>query len=218
MLRGVCALIVFLPAVASDSGVAIRVTVERLTDGHWSAVDPHLVLHGGDEVRFRFHSNRAGYLYVINHDAQGHDTWLFPTPDSGEENAIEANKDYMIPATAGVFQIAAHPGYETTYWIVSPEELRGRKTLTTANPDTAASDRTPLLPRCGTGSLTARGNCTDHNAGAHRSAVAIPKWFDNPGGLQARDLNVENTKEHSRISMSTAFSAPFIYEFRIAHQ
>jgi len=117
-------------AQAQDSlGVVVRVMLERMKDSRWTAVDPRLVLHGGDEVRFRFHSNRPGYLYVVNHDAEGRDTWLFPTPDTGERNAIEANKDYVVPATAGVFQIAEHAGYETTYWILSPEELRGKKVL-----------------------------------------------------------------------------------------
>ena len=77
----------------------------------------------------------------------------------------------------------------------------------------------PAPPEPAAGPEPAPGRDQDgDNAGAHRSDVTIPKWFDNPGGLQARDLNVENTKEQSRISMATAFSAPFIYEFRIAHQ
>ena len=206
-------------AVAQDSGVAVQVTLERLQDNRWTAVDPHLVLHGGDEVRFRFRSNHAGYLYVVNHDGQGRNTWLFPLPDTGEQNAIEPDKDYMIPATAGVFQIAERPGFETTYWILSAEELRGRKAL---RPLVQKSD-TPLLPRCGGGSgsssLTARGPCTDQNAGAHRSrSVAIPEWFEIAGPLQPRDLAVDNSAAQSRISMAGAFDAPFIYEFRIAHQ
>jgi len=211
-------LVVSLLAVASaqDSGVAVQVTLERLKDNKWTAVDPHLVLHGGDEVRFRFRSNHAGYLYVVNHDGQGRNTWLFPTPDTGEQNTIEANRDYIIPATAGVFQIAERSGYETTYWILSPEELRGRKTI---NPDVIKSDRTPLLPRCGSGSLVGRGPCTDQNAGAHRSRpVEIPKWFENAGPLQSRDLTVDNSAEQSHISLAGAFDAPLIYEFRIAHQ
>lgn len=208
-------------ASAQTPGIAVQVTLERLQGTHWTAVDPHLVLHGGDEVRFRFRSNRAGYLYVVNHDGQGRNTWLFPTPDTGEQNTIEPNKDYIVPATAGVFQIAARPGFETTYWILSPEELRGKKTL---NPDVIKSDQTPLLPRCGSGPLIARGPCSDAQAGAHPSrSVAIPKWFDNPGALQARDLDsggltVDDSAAQSRISLSSAFDAPLVYEFRIAHR
>lgn len=194
----------------------MRVVLERLKESHWSAVDPRLVLHGGDEVRFRFHSNQRGYLYVINHDAQGRDTWIFPTPDTGEQNAIEADKEYLVPANAGVFQIAEHPGYETTYWIISPQELRGKKQL---SPEAEKDDKTPLLPRCGDGPLIARGPCMDRNAGARKSTpVKIPKWFDDPGTLEARDLNVDNSTDQSRISLASAFIAPFIYEFRISHQ
>lgn len=211
-----CVLATAAAQTNDNSGVVVQVTLERIKDSRWSAVDPRLVLHGGDEVRFRFHSNRPGYLYVINHDAQGRDTWLFPTPDTGEQNAIAADKDYVVPAAAGVFQIAEHAGYETTYWILSPEELRGKKVL---SPEAEKADRTPLLPRCGDGPLTARGPCTDTNAGAHRSSpVQIPKWFDDPGALEARDLAVDNSKDQSRISLASAFIAPFIYEFRIAHQ
>jgi hypothetical protein len=207
-------------AFAETSGVTVQVTVERLQDNHWVAVDPHLVLHGGDEIRFRFRSNHAGYLYVVNHDGQKRNTWLFPLPNTGEQNAIEPGKDYLIPATAGVFQIAEKPGFETTYWILSPEELRGRKTL---NPDVINAERTPLLPRCGGGSgrdsLTARGPCTDGHAGAHRSySAGIANWFDIAGPLQPCDLAVASGAAASHITAAGDFEAPLIYEFRIAHQ
>ena len=216
MIRATAFLMFAAVYAQHGGGVSVQVKLERWSDARWTALDPRLVLHGGDEVRFRFRSNRPGYLYVINHDGQGRNTWLFPTPDTGEQNTIAANKEYIIPATAGVFQIAMTAGYETTYWILSPEELRSRKNL---SPDVITTDQTPLLPRCGSGSLTARGSCTDESAGARRGpAVAIPKWFDNAAPLQPRDLSVNNEAQQSRISVAAAFDVPLIYEFRIAHQ
>lgn len=198
------------------AGFAVQVVLERKHGSAWEAVDPHLVLNGGDEVRFRFKANRPGFLYVVNHDAQGRDTWLFPTPDTGEQNVIEAGKDYLIPSTGGVFEIANNPGYETTYWIISPEELHGRKTL---DPAVKKDDETPLLPRCGDGPLIARGPCKDGLAGAHQfSSNMPPQWFEGESKLQSRDLQFDDKSGGSRVTLPAAFSAPFIYEFRIAHR
>jgi hypothetical protein len=198
-----------------EPGVAIQVVVEKRTDSKWNAVDPHQVLHGKDEIRFRFRANRSGFLYVINHDTQGRHTWLFPTPETGERNQMEADKDYVIPATDGVFVLAEKPGYETTYWILSPVELRPRGTL---DSDANAPVENTLIPRCDDGPLTARGPCSDKKAGARRfSSTAKPQWFDNAAPLQSRELKFKSDKERSSVSLGRAFDAPVIYEFRIAH-
>jgi hypothetical protein len=203
-------------SVLGDSGVTVQVKLERLESQHWAPVDPTLVLRGGDEVRFKFQSNRAGFLYVINHDASGRDTWLFPTPDTGERNEIEAIKDYVIPATAGVFEIAARPGYETTYWILSPVELRAKPKL---DPAIERMDKTPLLPRCDDGPLTARGLCGDKSAGARSpGSAAADRWFEGSPKLQPREIQVDNGSQRSRVSMTSEFNAPLVYVYRIAHR
>ena len=197
----------------SDSGITIHVTVEKKAGANWSMVDPHLVLHGKDEIRFRFHSNRSGFLYVINREPGGRNTWLFPTPETGEQNHIEADKDYVIPATDGVFELAEKPGYETTYWILSPAELKPRGELEPEGPVPNT-----LIPRCDPGGgLVARGPCTDKNAGARKFAAPAPSWFENAAPLQSRDLKFKSNNEQSSVSLGRAFDAPVIYEFRIAH-
>src|SRR5713226_1138340 len=117
MRCGLCFLTMALASAqtAGEPGVALQVVLEKRTGSKWNAVDPHLVLHGKDEIRFKFRSNRSGFLYVVNRDPQGRRTWLFPTPETGEHNQVEADKDYLIPATDGVFELAERPGYETTY-------------------------------------------------------------------------------------------------------
>jgi hypothetical protein len=198
---------------AAEPGVAVQVVLEKRTDSKWNAVDPHLVLHGKDEIRFKFRSNRSGFLYVIDRDPEGQHTWLFPTPETGEHNQIEADKDYVIPATDGVFVLAEKPGYETTYWILSPEELRPRRAL---EPDTPVQNT--MIPRCDDGPLIARGPCSDKKAGARRFSVpGTPQWFENVAPLQSRDLKFRSNNQQSSISLGRAFDAPVIYEFRIAH-
>jgi hypothetical protein len=197
-----------------ESGVAVQVVLEKRVDSKWNAVDPHLVLHAKDEIRFRFRSNRSGFLYVVNHEPGGQHTWLFPTAQTGEHNVVEANKDYMIPATDGVFVLAEKPGYETTYWILSPEELRPRRALEVDMPV-----QNTLIPRCDEGGgLIARGPCTDKKAGARRfAAPGSPQWFENAAPLQSRELKFKSNNERSSVSLGRAFDAPVIYEFRIAH-
>lgn len=215
---GLAVLSLFAFALASgqtggESGVAVQVVLEKRIDSKWSAIDPHQVLHGKDEIRFRFRSNRSGFLYVINHEPQGRHTWLFPTPETGEHNAVEADKDYVIPATDGVFELAEKPGYETTYWILSPEELRPLRAL-----EPEAPVQNTLIPRCDDGPLLARGPCSDKKAGARRfSSTATPNWFETVAPLQSRELKFKSDKERSSVSLGRTFDAPVIYEFRIAH-
>jgi hypothetical protein len=212
---GLCFLAMALASAqtASEPGVAVQVVLEKRTDSNWNAVDPHTVLHGKDEIRFKFRSNRSGFLYVVNRDAQGQHTWLFPTPETGEHNLVEADKEYTIPATDGVFVLAEKPGYETTYWILSPEELRPRRAL---EPD--APVQNTMIPRCDDGPLIARGPCTDKKAGARRfSSPGTPQWFETVAPLQSRDLKFKSNNQQSSVSLGKAFDAPVIYEFRIAH-
>src|SRR5664280_1363162 len=98
----------------------IALTLERQEGGNWRAVDPGLVLDTGDRVRFRFRANFDGYLYVMNQATSGNYETLFPRADTGEQNRIEAGREYVVPATQGWFRIAGPPGHDVLYWLVTP--------------------------------------------------------------------------------------------------
>src|SRR5690349_4199544 len=102
----------------------MEIVLERRDAGAWHAVDPGLVLEQNDRVRFRFHTNFDGYLYVMNQSTSGTYSMLFPSEETGRENQIHSGKDYVVPATQTLFRIAGPPGHEIVYWMVSPAELQ----------------------------------------------------------------------------------------------
>src|SRR5688572_15449426 len=102
--RVLCTLLVVsqLPAAGPQSRISkegpyrMEVTLERLEEGDWKAIDPGLVLEKSDRVRFRFKSNFTGYLYVTNRSTSAANTLLFPRQDTGSNNRVEANREYVV--------------------------------------------------------------------------------------------------------------------------
>ncbi|MDQ6664163.1 MAG: DUF4384 domain-containing protein, partial [Acidobacteriota bacterium] len=102
---------------------AVDVVIERSRGDEWQVVNPRTVFAANDEIRFRFRSSSPGFLYVLNQTATGAHMWLYPSPQAGANNKIEANREYLIPATEGVFRIPPTPGNDTVYWMVARESL-----------------------------------------------------------------------------------------------
>src|ERR1700719_994271 len=96
----------------------MEISLERREGGAWHTVDPGLVLEQNDRVRFRFQTNFAGYLYVMNQSTSGTYSMLFPGEETGRENRIQAGRDYVVPATQTLFRIAGPAGHEIVYWMV----------------------------------------------------------------------------------------------------
>src|SRR5712692_11612975 len=122
----VIALALPLPAQTNPQQGPYRmeISLERREAGAWHAVDPGLVLEQNDRIRFRFHTNFDGYLYVMNQSTSGAYTQLFPSEETGRENQIHAGKEYLVPATQTLFRIAGPAGHEIVYWMLTPVDLR----------------------------------------------------------------------------------------------
>jgi len=193
-------------------GHRIELQLERLDAGGWHTVDPGLVLAQGDRVRFRFHTNFDGYLYVTNQSTSGKYEQLFPRAETGQDNRIQKDTEYRVPATDTVFRIAGPAGYETVYWLVSPTRIGGPPAAPPVKP------LPHLIPRCDDAILHARGDCIDSAAGPH----LVPRGEDLPGAEapsgSARDLLFLRQKDTAVISSPTPLTGPVIYEFRLAHR
>src|SRR5229473_2991710 len=129
----------------------MEIVLERRDGSAWHAVDPGLVLEQNDRVRFRFHTNFDGYLYVMNQSTSGAYAMLFPSEETGRENRIHAGKDYLVPATQTLFRIAGPAGHEIVYWMITPAELRtGEPKYIPLPPPPPAEKRVPsnMTPRC----------------------------------------------------------------------
>ena len=190
--------------------VQVRLQVEDRND--WRTVDARTVLQAGDRIRFEFRADSPGYLYVLNRASNGQTSQLFPNRERRETNRIEAGQPVTLPGTQGNYVIDGPPGYEVTYWILSPEPMQtGIESLDWGEPKRLPDT---LLPKCRDFSDSKRP-CLDPNAGpAVTQAVNLP----GPGGLRAREIRIENRSQQSQVRASSPKAGPIIYEFRIAHR
>ena len=199
---------------AVNLGIAIEVSVELWRGKTWQPVDARTVFHKNDEIRFRFRTPIGGHLYILNRSSEGKESWLFPAPDRGQSSRIEAGPEYLVPGRKSFFVVGGKPGFDVTYWILSPLPIDAREVTGSA----FASQPSTLEPRCGSEGLKARGVCLDERAGPHlleqsQPLLQLPR--DTP--LISRDLTFRTQNRSTRISGPSPESGVIIYEFRVAH-
>jgi len=209
-MRTVLLLAVSVAALAQQR---LEITIEKRDTGVWKTMDPSHVFVDGDQLRFRFKSNQAGFLYVVNEGTSGEQATLYPSEQAGTDNKIEPGREYLIPSTAGAFRITGPKGYDTVYWVLSPVRI-SEPAKYRPLPPPPAPNKVPsnLSPRCDDTVLRARGECVDSGAGLKPNPVP---------GLKARELFFVRKGEQSIVSVppvKVAVNAPVTYQFRIAHQ
>ena len=202
-------MLAFLPAALPQSqtlhqgAYRMELILERLDGSDWHSIDPALVLQRGDRVRFRFHTNFDGYLYVTNQSTSGKYEQLFPREETGRDNRVSADKEYQVPATSAAFRIAGPAGHEVVYWLVSPAPLANVPPATRQKPLT-------LIPRCDDAVLHARGDCVDNSAGLKLAPRGEAAGQD--------DLLLVRNQNTAVISSPVPLTGPVIYEFHLAHR
>src|SRR5262245_36825535 len=199
----------------------IELTLERNEGRAWFEIDSRQILNLDDRIRFRLKTNFDGYLYVTTRSTSGKYDVLFPGPETGRQNRIEAAQDYVVPQTASWFRVTNPPGQEIVYFLVSPVEL-GTLLLPPKklpNADTSVHAST-LVPRCDDGILKARGHCLDLSAGPRsvNDGATLPGDLSGIGTFLSRDLVVTQQQNTSVISSNQPLRAPIIYEVRLAHR
>jgi hypothetical protein len=202
----------------------MEISLERREAGAWHTVDPGLVLEQNDRVRFRFHTNFDGYLYVMNQSTSGSYSMLFPGEETGRENQIRAGKDYAVPATETLFRIAGPPGHEIVYWMVTPAELRtGEEShYVPLPPPPPKEKRVPsnMTPRCDDALFRARGACIDTSAGPKNvtSRELLPDNLAQVPSGGSGDLMFLRKQNTAVVSSPVPLKGPVIYEFHLAHK
>jgi hypothetical protein len=202
----------------------MEISLERREAGAWHTVDPGLVLEQNDRVRFRFHTNFDGYLYVMNQSTSGTYSMLFPGEETGRENQIHAGKDYAVPATETLFRIAGPPGHEIVYWMVTPAELRtGEENHYVPLPHPPPKEkRAPsnMTPRCDDALFRARGACIDTSAGPKNvtSRELLPDNLAQVPSGGSGDLMFLRKQNTAVVSSPVPLKGPVIYEFHLAHR
>jgi hypothetical protein len=201
-----------LSSFAAVAQQRLEITIEKRESGAWKIMDPSHVFQDGDQLRFRFKSNQAGFLYVVNEGTSGEQSTLFPSEQSGTENKIEPGREYLIPSTSGAFRVTGPQGYDTVYWVLSPVRI-GEPAKYRPLPPPPEPGKVPvnLIPRCDDTVFRARGECIDAGAGLKPNLVP---------GLKPRELFFVRKGDQSIVSVPpirNVGSAPVTYQFRIAH-
>jgi hypothetical protein len=202
----------------------MEIVLERREGAAWRTVDPGLVLEQSDRVRFRFHTNFDGYLYVMNHSTSGAYAMLFPRDETGRENEVHAGKEYLVPATQTWFRIAGPAGHEVVYWMVTPAELRTEeekpKYVPLPPPPKDVKPPANMTPRCDDALFRARGACIDTSAGP-KSVTSRELLPDNLAQVEtpgAGGLMFMRKQNAAVVSSPVPLKGPVIYEFHLAHK
>lgn len=201
-------------ASAADPG-RMEITVQRLEAGAWKLVDPGLIFDRDDRVRFRYRANFDGYLYVMNLSTSGRYETLFPREETGRDNRLKAGVEYTIPATQAEFRIAGPAGHETTYWLVSPIELK----VGGAPEPASAPPPGDMTPRCDDEIFRARGECVDSSAGPQGVSKSenLPSNLAASSAQTSRELTIIR-RQNTTVVAAPRAAGPVVYEFRLAHK
>ena len=189
--------------ISQQGAHRMEITLERFESGTWKIIDPNLVLDKNDKIRFKFKANFAGFLYVTNQSTSLTSSLLFPRIDTGSNNRIAANREYVVPTTKGAFRVDGPAGYDVVAWMISPVAL-GRPEA----PPVASMPPANMTPRCDDTLFRARGACLDSSAGP-QAAKKTEK---------SEELVFIREKESSVISSTAPLKAPLVYEFHLAHR
>lgn len=205
----------FCASATGNSKLSIQVVVELQKGENWERVDAQTVFHTGDAVRFRFRASQGGYLYVLNRSSDKTTTWLFPRPGSGERSQVHQQIEYMIPTGQGSFEVGGIPGFDITYWILSPNPIDATQAIAPAE----GNEKSTLEPMCRAEVLKARGLCTDERAGprAVSNPAELPVQPAETEKLYSRDLKFKTQEGTTEISGLTKVSDVVVYEFTLAH-
>jgi hypothetical protein len=216
----ICAMAALLRADPYPDDVQrIRLTVEKEESSAWKKVDSATVFATGDKLRFHLSSTFAGYLYVMNHGTSGAYELLFPRSDTGADNRIEAQKDYVVPAVQGWFKVTGPAGHDIVYWVISPVKL-GNEVRALPPPPPHADLPLSFHPRCDDTIFKSRGDCVDTSAGVKpvKPGEVLPKNLDSFSSPTPRELLFIQEKGATVVSSPAPLTGPVVYELRLAHR
>lgn len=228
MRRAFLSLLLLSPALlpAQETPRRMVIHVETRTNGDWKTVDPATIFESGAQVRFRVQVNFSGYLYVMNQGTSGDYTLLFPREDTGMQNRLDPDQEYIVPAAeGGAFRITGPPGHDIVYWMVTPLEIAPPRTqrpgyVPLPPPPPPGSKLNTLAPRCDDAIWRARGECVDSTAGPRKvqDHAKLPPNLKSVPDLRSRELVFIREKNAAVVSSPAGATGPVVYEFRLSHK
>jgi hypothetical protein len=204
-------------AGAAQTAGLVDITLERKKDGKVETMAAGHVFEPGDVIRLRLQSHYSGFLYVMNQGSSGQFATVFPAADTGSDNRVLAEKQYLVPAVEeGWFEVQGPPGFDTLYFLLSPTPLASPSLGSFVAPVPKGS----LKPRCNDKIFRARGECMDDSAGpaAVPPGASLPKPLEPMAGSASRDIVFVKKSGEQTVGVAGPPSAPVLYTFRLAHK
>jgi hypothetical protein len=204
----------------------LSIRLEQRKGNTVQAVPQNTVFRNGDILRFRLASRLDGYLYVVDKGTTGSTAVLFPGTSANNNNQIEMNHSYLVPADGdGWFEVSGPAGFDTLYFLVSASAIALPAEPHPESPDSAHPQSTPppppgLLPRCDDAIFKARGECLDGSAGVAPLPpdAAVPRELAPLARTASRDIVLANDGDDTAIQSAPTAKLPLIYTFRLAHR
>jgi hypothetical protein len=155
----------------------------------------------------------------MNHGTSGAYELLFPRSDTGADNSIEAQKEYIVPAAQGWFKVTGPPGHDVVYWVISPVKL-GNEVHALPPPPPSPGLPLSFRPRCDDTIFKSRGDCVDTSAGVKplKEGEAVPKNLNGLAEPTPRELLFIQEKGATVVSSPAPLTGPLVYELRLAHR
>ena len=212
---------------ASGGAMLVDIILEQKRDGKVEQMAPTHVFKTGDVVRLRLRSHYNGFLYVLDQGSSGKSSTIFPATETGSNNRVSANQEYLVPAVEdGWFEVEGPPGFDVLFFLLSPSEIQPPSPSSLSAPGPASS----LKPRCNDNIFKARGECMDETAGP----ATVPAGKPLPPPLAplavgaSRDLifvadangavGVTKKADADHGAQAAPDAAPVLYTFRLAHE
>lgn len=108
--------------VSGRQSLAIKTTVVLIRDGQQKTVAPSHQFKSGDKVKIVFTPSIEGYVYWMSKGSTGSYSLLYPTVQTGMDNKVKRNAEYVIPTT-GSFKFDSNSGNEELLCILSAKRL-----------------------------------------------------------------------------------------------
>lgn len=190
-------------STAGNGSATISYWIELMREGNRFRCNNKTTFKTGDEIRIHLTSNQPGYAYILlKQGSSGGHAVLFPEQRTGQNNKIQAQKDYALPSATWL-KFDEHEGREKVSLVFSPSaldpninrylnssnivissDLSGAKDLCPARMQISWEDSNPLIIPSDVTSVPA----------SNSSTVNVTGEESKTGSIVALDIDLDHQK------------------------
>lgn len=185
-------------------------------------VDPSREFKSGDEIKVKFQSNFAGYVYVVNVTPGGKKHLMFPCSRS-MANEVRPGQWNVLPTGDYVISFDTEKGIEILQVIMSREKIGYLQAAINECCDPSKQCEIGATASDAAAELQARSNQRQGGLAADNVVAALPQ--SESSGIRARGITLSAGKDRSKDGSFVAVSGPgtlepgqiAVFELRLKH-